>query len=76
MTIYIYGCTTCGVTAHYIRRVLKDNPRAIVRNSKYDDHARELHAAYLQEFGMVSEYTPIVVEGGDVTRLDEWNTSS
>lgn len=72
MTIYIYGCSTCGVNAQYIRKV-KAHSEVEVINTKYDKVARQEHANYLRLMGLdLSTYSPIVVDGDKVTLLRLW----
>jgi hypothetical protein len=78
ITIYLYGCSTCGVNAVYVRRVKayaqEHNQTVEVRNSKYDVDARQIHVEYLESmFGRVSDYIPIVIdENGNATELRKW----
>lgn len=74
MEIYIHGCSSCGVMAHYVRRILRERPDAVIKNSRYDETARLEHAGYVQQLGITWDYSPVVVENGTVTKLAEWNT--
>lgn len=77
ITIFSNQCTTCGLNGTYISRVKAAYPEAIVVNTKYDADQRQEHLNYLLMAGMTTEtYTPIVVEDGVITRLDQWKPSS
>jgi len=73
--IYIYGCTSCGVNAAYIRRVLSSVKDIKVYNTKSNKLKLQDHIEYLKSSGIsVNEYHSIVVEGrGEIiTLLKEW----
>ncbi len=78
MTIYIYGCNTCGINGVYANKIKKYadiNGRELeIKNSKYDKIAREEHANHLSIAGFDKDtYQPIVVDGSKVVRLREWS---
>jgi hypothetical protein len=75
--IYTNGCASCGIMGHYVRRVQRDFPTAVVKNSRYDKQARAEHAEYLTQAGLDKDrYIPIVVEGSNVTELAKWKPSN
>lgn len=77
ITIYVYGCQTCGIKAQYIRKVqsygLQNKVHVRVLNSKYDRLARQDHAHYLDQANLsLTDYQPIVVQDNEVRRLLGW----
>ena len=78
ITIYLNGCSTCGVNSVFVRRVQSYGRRnsidVDVKNSRYDEGVRAEHVKALLYSGLpTGEYAPIVVEDGLVTKLREWN---
>lgn len=67
ITIYSYGCTTCGHTGILIKKAerycLVNYLPFEIKNTKYDDHARSDHAKLQYAIGLdMSSYTPIVYD--------------
>lgn len=74
MTLYIYGCQRCGVNKVYVRRLkARSQSEGItleVKNSKYDQAARDEHAQYLMDQNIeVDNYPALVVDGSTVSLL-------
>lgn len=77
ITIYVYGCASCGVTAKRIREVQnygkKYGVSVEVLNSKYNSEHRQLHASFLS--GVLKRpadsYEPMIVNGGIVMLLED-----
>jgi hypothetical protein len=77
MTIFLYGCQTCGVAGTWVKRAqkyaVKNNIECEVRNSKYSEEDRIEHAINLRLAGLDADsYQPIVKVGDTVTRLRDF----
>ena len=76
-SIYVNGCTTCGINANYIIRVRHSIPDVTVCNTRRNDEALKQHMEYLERAGMdKGQYHAIVVEneGERITLLKEWKS--
>lgn len=67
ITIYSYGCTTCGHTGLLIKKAerccLINNLPFEIKNTKYDDASRSEHAKLQHAIGIdMTSYVPIVYD--------------
>lgn len=78
MKLYIHGCD-CGVNSIYTRAVKRyaqaNDMEFEIKNSKYSETDRIEHATYLSVAHLnLDTYQPIVVDGGKVVGLREWQS--
>lgn len=78
MTIFVYGCTTCGLNSALIRKAqkyaTKNNIECEIRNSKYSEEDRIEHSINLRLAGLDADtYQPIVRHNDQVVRLRDFN---
>ena len=78
ITVYINGCSTCGVNSVFVRQVEKYAKEVgetfILKNSKYVTYYAEEHLGYLKKAGLeLSTYIPIVVTDDSIRKLRSWS---
>ncbi len=73
MTIYFYGCSSCGTLGTRIRAVKKIYPEVELKNIKYSEENRiEYETAIVLNNPEIPELEAIVVEGSKVMELKSW----
>lgn len=77
VTLYLYGCQSCGINATYIRgcksKCAREGIPFRVKNSKYDQQSRIEHSEYLMNNAIKTDkYPALVVYNDIVTTPREW----
>lgn len=77
IVVYVHGCSSCGVVGALVKKAKayakKQGDQIEIRNSKYSDEYRYLHAGLLKHLTGRNPaiYDPIMLENNTVTKLKD-----